>query len=157
MKYIIFALLLCGMAACSSEKDTPSDSDNICCGANPSQMVFKTHGGREFVMVGEVTSVDIKVNQAPGNPPVEGLERTFTGNAAKTVVGKLYLAYPQPQNGAPMSMETGRILIHYVHPGMAEGIREISIQNSSLLQDPVFPEVTYNPNLTMDRAWLESQ
>jgi hypothetical protein len=158
MKILYLVLLAFGIAGCGSSNGNSAQPDGgICCAANPSEMIFKTSTGKEVVSWDEVTTVEVNLLPTQGPSAQPGLDRLFTGDQAKLVVRQLKFGRPK-QVGFPASMETGIVTIRYAHTGSTkEQARTISIQNDRLLEDKNFPDVTYDPGITLDRKWLASQ
>lgn len=85
------------------------------------------------------------------------MNRKFSGDDAIKVVRQLGLFAPS-EGAAPASMTTGTIVIHYKRSTDSDDHqRKLTIQNSRLLEDDTFPDVTYNPGMMLDSAWLAKQ
>ena len=149
-------LVFLALSACQLNKDNNPDSAKICCGSNPSQMVFKTEKGREFISWGEVTAVDVTISEVKGPAHQDSFSCTFTGDKALLLVKQLRLAWPR-ELGVPSSITTGQLVMHYLHKGLPEQTRTLTIQDGTLLEDSAFAEVTYYPGFTLDKKWIEAQ
>jgi hypothetical protein len=156
MKMISLVALMLVVSGCALDNGTGAENDpNTCCNSNPMTMVFKTSTGRISASVGDVTAVEIAVYSSP-NGQVDS-ERTFRGTRAIQIVRSFGLSAPK-EVGMPASINTGRIIIWYKNSGtVIENARTFSIQNSRLLKDDSYPEVTYSPLQTIDLKWLLSQ
>ncbi len=121
----------------------------------PSQMEFREGSGREVIDVAQVTSVDISVYATFGPNAEPAIEVDFAGPKAVEVVELISLNEPRTQ-GMPSAIATGSISIRYRIPGAdGDSLHVLSIQDGSLLQDPNYPDVTYQQSFTLDRHWVE--
>jgi hypothetical protein len=116
-------------------------------------MEFRSGFGREVISVAQVTAVDIKIFPTAGPDAEPGIEASFSGPAAVAVVAQLRLNEPSTE-GLPATLQTGTITIQYATPG-GPSVRELSIQDAALLEDPLYTYVTYPQAFPLDRAWVE--
>ncbi len=83
-------------------------------------------------------------------PDAQGFERTFYAEQAVTAVSKL--GFINPREGiVPTAAKSGTIYLKYLDPvGGFEQKRTFYIYNKRLIQDPTYPEITYEPTTLID-------
>lgn len=172
MRSTFLSIFLLTFAACGSNQDqtppitpTPVDcgsnkmSVNTMC-MNPEVAAFKTASGYEGVSNGDVTGVHVKVYKPVGSNSTGtdvDLERDFVGGDAIHVVRQLGLFEPN-EGASPASITTGEITVRFRRKtDTEEQSRTLTIQNSRLIEDSGYSDVTYKPYTALDKAWLEQQ
>jgi hypothetical protein len=145
-----FALIFVGCGAGFKAQDYPIPS--ICCGPDPSQMVFKTASGRQVVSWSQVSKIDIVI--LPSNPKDKGLSREFTDQAAQALLAQFNFANPH-ESGLTSSMITGTITLHFALDNVTDQSRGFNILNGQIVTDQDFANIVYTPGKTLDMAWLQ--
>ena len=155
MKWLyVFGLVAC-LSACGSKKE--ENNHAICCGGNPSEMVFKTKAGREVVKWEQVTSVEIAIYAAtPADPAKPQIYKTMCGDKGRALLETFRLAFPVVTDTTRFP-ESGMILLHYKDPvyGTEPKSHTLIIKGAAYLQDPNFPDVIYKPDPDLTREWAE--
>jgi hypothetical protein len=116
--------------------------------AETTQIQLKSGNGYHRSPVGNVTSVEVKLNDGPHS--VGPVEEHFEGELAARVLVDLGLNAPK-ERGPSGGVITGYVTVHF----SSGEERHLDILSDREVEDHDHFEVTYRPRKTLDLDWLQ--